>query len=256
MLGKTCSVIVIVLLSVVAAGCNPQQALKVGAPYACHFAASPVKIDGRLDESAWGKAGKITKFYPLAPAKTTQTTPTVVRMLWDKQYLYVAFECTDDDVWSYSNKPDDELWNGDVGELFIKPSIQARAYYEFVTAPNGAQYDGRYTSRGSGGYNRFKGWSSGAKVASRIDGTDGDGSDNDRGYTLEIAIPLKAFIDATPPADGVAWTFGAFRYDYSKSFEQPLLMMSIPESPSGFHYYEGYGLLLFKAPSETSAYGG
>ncbi|MBN1346841.1 MAG: carbohydrate-binding family 9-like protein [Phycisphaerae bacterium] len=234
------------LILAAATGCQQQATVKVGAPYTCHQATGPITIDGKLDEPAWKDAETITTFYPLDPAKTTQTTPTVFRMLWDKQNLYVAFECTDDDVWSYSNKADDELWNGDVGEFFIKPSTQKRPYYEFVTAPNGAQYDGRYSSRGAGGFNRFKGWNAHAKIATKIDGTDGNGDDDDRGYVIEMAVPMKAFAQDGLPADGTVWTFGAFRYDYSKSFEQPLLMMSIPESKSGFHYYEGYGKLIFK----------
>ncbi len=241
------SLVWIVLLSAVVTGCQTQQATLKGPDYTCRLASDGIKIDGKLDEPAWTKADKITQFHPLQPKDASYISPTIVRMLWDERCLYVAFECTDDDIWSYSNKPDDELWNGDVGELFIKPSAAERPYYEFVTAPNGAQYDGRYTSRGSGGYHRFKGWSSGTKIATRIDGTDGDGRDDDRGYTIEMAIPLKAFIGAQSPADGVTWTFGAFRYDYSKSFEEPLLIMSIPESPSGFHYYEGYGQLIFQA---------
>lgn len=229
------------------AGCQAQRASMAPPGYTCHFADTPVKIDGRLDDAAWQKAAKITKFWVLQPESPTRISPTAVRLLWDRQNLYVAFECTDDDIWSYSNKHDDELWNGDVGELFIKPSRGKRAYYEFVTAPNGAQYDGRYTSRGAGGFNRFKGWSSGAKIASKIDGTDGDGSDDDRGYVIEMAIPLEAIIDEPKPADGVTWTFGAFRYDYTKSYEAPLLLMSIPESlHDGFHYYEGYNTLTFK----------
>jgi len=246
--GKPLSIITIVLLSMGVTGCQTQQARVRGPDYTCHLATSAIKIDGKLVDPAWREAEAITQFHALQPKGMKELSPTVFRMLWDKQYLYVAFVCTDDDIWSCSDKADDELWNGDVGELFIKPSVTERAYYEFVTAPNGAQYDGRYTSRGSGGFNRFKGWSSGTKIATHIDGTDGDGRDADKGYTIEMAIPLKAFTGATPPADGVTWTFGAFRYDYSKSFEDPLLMMSIPEAPDhGFHYYEGYGRLIFKA---------
>ena len=237
----------ITLLSVALTGCQAGGAAKVAPAYDCHFATSPVKIDGKLDEAAWAKATKITQFFVLQPEGAKALSPTTARLLWDDRNLYVAFECTDDDVWSYSDKPDDELWNGDVGELFVKPSATGRVYYEFVTAPNGAQYDGKYTSRGAGGFNRFKDWSSGAKIATSIDGTDGDGSDDDRGYVIEMAFPLKAFAGATPPADGVVWTFGAFRYDYTKSYEDPLLLMSMPESlHHGFHYYEGYNRLTFR----------
>ena len=175
-----------------------------------------------------------------------KVSATVARFLWDDKYLYVAFECEDCDIWSFSNKPDDHLWKGDVAELFIKPSTSVHAYYEFVIAPNGTMYDARYPSRGAGGYPRFKDWSSNAKVATTIDGTNGDAGDDDRGYVVEMAIPLAAFTGTAKPTNGVTWTVGAFRYDYSKLFETPMLLMSIPELERGFHYYEGYNKLTFK----------
>ncbi len=223
-----------------------EPAPAVGAPYTCHFAASPVTIDGKLDEAAWKKADVISTFYAYQPDNPPSLTPTKVRFLWDDTNLYVCYECEDDDIWSFSDKDDDTLWDGDVGELFIKPSAKSFEYYEFVMAPSGALYDGRYPARGAGGFHRFKGWSSNAKVATSISGTDDDPTDTDKGYVIEVAIPLSAFGASAQPTNGTSWSFGAFRYDYSKSFEQTLLLMSIPEAPSnGYHYYEGYGPLNF-----------
>jgi hypothetical protein len=218
----------------------------------CRRAAGNIRIDGRLDEPAWRKADSLKVSFLLEPKDAENRSATTARFLWDDKYLYVAFECEDCDIWSYSNKSDDQLWRGDVAELFVKPSTSTRAYYEFVIAPNGAMYDARYPSRGAGGYWRFKGWSSKANVATAINGTDGDVGDDDRGYIVEMAIPLAAFTDAEKPADGVIWTVGAFRYDYSKLFETPMLLMSIPESKRGFHYYEGYNQLIFRDSNGSS----
>lgn len=212
----------------------------------CRRSMGDIRIDGRLDEPAWRKADSLKVSFLLQPKDAEKPSTATVRFLWDDKYLYVAFECEDCDIWSFSDKPDDQLWNGDVAELFIKPSTSARAYYEFVIAPNGAMYDARYPSRGAGGYWRFKDWSSNAKVATAIDGTDGNWRDDDRGYVVEMAIPLSVFTDAKKPANGVVWTVGAFRYDYSKLFETTMLLMSIPESKKGFHYYEGYNKLTFQ----------
>ena len=250
MFGKTPLAIATLLMASVLAGGQAPGAVKTAAsapPYECRFAAEAIMIDGKLDEAAWQRAGQITAFHAYQPADAEHLSPTSVRLLWDDHCLYVAFECEDIDIWSYSDKPDDSLWLGDVAELFIKPSVDNLEYYEFVVAPNGTIFDGRYPSRGAGGSNRFKKWSSEARVASIIDGTDDNCADEDRSYTVEMAIPLAAFGGARQPADGVAWTFGCFRYDYSKAFEEPLLMMSIPESlKCGYHYYEGYGELVFR----------
>lgn len=229
--------------------CPPVAAAapEASAPYVCWFTSDAITVDGKLDEAAWVRAEEITQFYVLEPVGGVSQSPTTARLLWGNEYLYVAFECEDADIWPYSDKADDELWFGDVVELFIKPSVEALPYYEFVIAPSEAMYDGRYTSRGAGGYNRFKGWSSNATVAVAIDGTMDNAEDTDRGYTVEIAVPLSAFAGATPPADGVTWTFSVFRYDYSKVYEDPLLLMAIPESRHhGFHYYEGYRPLRFE----------
>jgi len=204
-------------------------------------------VDGRLDEAAWKEAAVIDAFYPYQPVDAAVLSPMKARLLWDKDRLYLGVECGDKDVWSFSGEPDDALWNGDVSEFFVKPSVGEPIYYEFVIAPNGALYDARYPSRGAGGSNRFKGWSSHAAIATVVAGTDGDWRDDDEGYTVEAAIPLAAFDEAGLPEAGDTWTFGVFRYDYSKAYEDPLLMMSIPEAPDhGFHSYEGYAPLLFQ----------
>ena len=266
MLGRTHVWLTLVLLLVVVAACQTTPiapTVNPAPPYPCRFASGPIAVDGRLDEPAWQKAAVIDTFYPYQPEDAASLSPTKARLLWDKDHLYLAVECGDKDVWSFSDQPDDDMWNGDVAEFFIKPSVDKPIYYEFVIAANATLYDARYPSRGAGGANRFKGWSSNAKIASVIAGTDGDWRDDDQGYTVEAAIPLAAFDEAGRsaasakpnvssagrPAAGDTWTFGIFRYDYSKEYEDPLLMMSIPEAPGhGFHSYEGYGLLVFEGP--------
>ncbi|MCP4641244.1 MAG: hypothetical protein GY851_12455 [bacterium] len=216
-------------------------------PYVCRQADGPVTIDGKLDEAAWKRAVVLFEYFVFQPEGAENRSPSSVRLLWDKAFLYVAFVYEDKDIWSYSDKADDELWNGDVAELFIKPSVDEKLYYEFVMAPNGAMYDGWYPSRGAGGFHRFKGWSSNAKVATEVRGTDGDPSDDDEGYTVEMAIPMSILPDWAQPAEGKTWTFGAFRYDYSKEYEEPLLVMCIPEAVGhGYHSYEGYRPLRFE----------
>lgn len=233
---------------VVGVGCVRQPVMDVGpAFYTCKAVSGQIMVDGSIDEAAWQAADVIANFYAYSPKNAIDLSPTEARILWDHESLYVAITCTDADVWSFSDQPDSKIWQGDVGEFFVRPDHNSPVHYEFVVAPNGTLCDMRHLSRGSGGYQRSKAWSSGAQVASVVDGSDGDAADMDIGYTIEIAIPLDAFHGATLPADGVTWTFGVFRYDFSKLLDQPLLLMSIPESPrNGFHYYEGYTELFFR----------
>jgi len=245
---KNISSICVMFGLVIMMGCTTLQKDTMTKDYICLQATAPIKIDGKLDEVAWQQASVIDNFYPYSPKDAKDLSETKARIAWDKNYLYVAIECDDDDIWSYSDRHDDDLWRGDVAEFFVKPNTSMPAYCEFVIAPSGALYDARYPSRGAGGYYRFKDWSSKAKVATTINGTDDDWKDTDTGYVVEMAIPFSAFSDiAKQPVAGDTWTFGVFRYDYTKSYEDTLLMMSIPESQkSGYHYYEGYTPLIFQ----------
>lgn len=240
------------VMSVALTGCVTSRQTSESVPtlapdYNCVHTVGEIVIDGKLNEPTWQKAIVIDTFYAYRPEDAEYLSPTKARLAWDKDNLYVAIECADDDVWSYSEKNDSELWRGDVAEFFVMPDTTSLAYCEFVVAPGGALYDGRYSSRGSGGFYRFVTWQSGANVATIINGTDGDDKDDDTGYTVEMSIPLsKISGKAKPPVVGDTWTFGVFRYDYSKSFESALLLMSIPKSERGFHYYEGYTPLVFK----------
>ncbi len=237
------------LLSNIGCQIEPSNEIKEDPqPYRVRKSSTPIVIDGRLDEAAWQGANTITRFYLFRPVDVPRLPATTVRLLWDSQYLYISFECEDDDIWSYSEVNDDPLYKGDVVELFIKPRRDSLAYYEFVIAPNGAIYDARYPSRGAGLSYRFGKWNSGARIASTLDGTDDNYLDEDQGYVVEIAIPLTAFSSSEQPSIDAEWTFGVFRYDFSKSYEDSLMLMSFPHASNqfGFHHYEHYAPLQFE----------
>jgi cellulose/xylan binding protein with CBM9 domain len=238
-------IVLAVALSLGAVGAGPAE--QGADAYECRYTPSPIIIDGDAADTAWREAIPIDRFYVYQPEEAEVLSATKARLLWDEEYLYALFECADKDVWSYSAKADDSLWNGDVAELFLKPHEDQTRYYEFVIAPNGTLYDARYPSRGSGGALRYSDWSSKARIATRINGTDDDHRDVDTGCTIEMALPWSALSEEDRPQKGDTWRFGVFRYDYSRFFEDPLLLMSIPEAPAwGFHYYEGYLPLVFR----------
>ncbi len=228
--------------------CQSQQTVTPEHPtYTCLKTTGPITIDGKLDEADWKNAAVIEPGFLFRPAPNATIPSTKVRFLWDDENLYVAFECEDLDIYSFGDQPDDHLWNGDVSELFIKPSKNNHHYYEFVVAPNGTLYDAHYPSRGAGGLKRFISWSSNAKIATQIRGTDNNWRDDDQGYTVEMAIPKSAFKDGGILQAGEQWTYGACRYDYGKNRERELLLMTMPESLyKGYHYYENYFPIVFK----------
>lgn len=221
--------------------------LTAGRVYDCRHAAGPIVLDGKLDESAWRRAQRIEHFRLYRPGGQYPYT-TVGRLTWDDDNLYVAFECTDDDVKSASTTHDDYLAAADVVELYIKYGEGHEQYYEIVSAPNGTTFDARWPRRGAGDFRQWTPWESDMRSAVAVDGTPDMPDDRDGGYTVEMAIPWKSFDGFdTPPAVGTVWTFGLFRYDHGARFSEPYLTMSLAGSPEhGFHYYEAYHPIVFE----------
>ena len=56
---------------------------------------TPPTIDGRLDEPAWATAPAVASFTQKFPDEgRAPSDPTTMRILYDDEAIYVAFECT------------------------------------------------------------------------------------------------------------------------------------------------------------------
>lgn len=196
--------------------------------YVVRRASGPITIDGRADEAAWKQAAKSPAFSP-AEGGTAMPDHTVARLLWDDEHLYAFIEATDDDVHSQYTEHDDSLWKEDVVELFIDADGNGRGYVELQVNPNNAQLDAWFP-RTRAQKSHFE-WKADMSSAVVVHGTAGDRSDTDRGYDVEIAIPLAAVkgLDesmdvAIPPALGDRWRLNVVRVE--KPADAPLMASS------------------------------
>jgi len=239
---------------VLLAGCQQKvkvEERKIPQTYICHQATSKIKIDGLLDEKDWQKARAIN-FYHLkreGPQDYEEAeSPTVGRLLWDKDYLYVSFKAKDKDIWGYYTKRDESTCREDVSEVFLKPDIQKPSYYDFEINALGTVYDG-FNVRRDAGSDRWGRWNcEGLKIGIKIKGSLNNWKDEDEYWQLEVAIPFSAFKDITlPPEIGNEWSFALCRYDYSVYLEEGVeLSSSAKLSKLNFHLWEDYDKLLFQ----------
>lgn len=214
--------------------------------YHCRRTTEEIHLDGRLDESAWSRAEIIETWFWLDSSRRQPTVQTRARLLWDRRYLYIAFECQDEDVWSFTDQDDGDLWNGDVVELFLKPSKGKPVYYEWEFAPNRTLFDARYPHRTERKNPANRRWDSGAHIACRVNGTADHREDQDTGWIIEAAIPLLCFSqDVSLPREGTLWTFAVCRYDYSQRRDNPKMTLSSPGAKDGFHSSEVYKTIHF-----------
>ena len=96
--------------------------------YICRRATGPIVIDGHLDDPAWASAEAVPLL--LADTSNDPRQPTQARLLWDDDYLYVAFSCQDDDIWGTTIERDQDIYNQEVVEVFIDAACCGSAYVE------------------------------------------------------------------------------------------------------------------------------
>ena len=219
------------------------------AKYVARRSSQPLKIDGKLTEESWLQAGASNPFVDLVSGKPT-LYETTIKVLWDDQYLYVGYEVEEPNVKAKFLNRDDLIWQDNDVELFLAFD---HSYYEFEINAHGTIYEGlfvwqnEYKKKGFNqvpeiniedpdvrhqpfngvGYPnhpRGKRWAfldwdfPGLKSAVHVKGTLNDDSDQDTGWTVELAIPWSGMKTLSlgddrpiPPVEGDQW-----RMDFSR----------------------------------------
>lgn len=215
---------------------------------------TPPKIDGRLDESVWQTAPTSHSFRDLISGSNT-IHDTRAAVMWDDEYLYVAYWIEEPNVQATLTERDDLIYKDNDVELFI---ASQDAYYEFEINSFGTIYEvffiwedsdsykngaydtipefgrdqpGRrpfsgvgYKPHPRGGRIGYWNWDfPGLKSAVHVDGTINDDSDRDRGWTVELAIPWSGMSAlaigdnrSLPPRDADVWRMDFSRFNQYK----------------------------------------
>ncbi len=168
-------------------------------------------IDGRLDDPAWESVRPTAKFSQPDGKALDDAHETTARVAWDDDNLYVAWQTRDADIQNRYREHDSTLWEGDVVELFLAPDDADGAYYELQFAPNLGHFDAKFSGHRQPAWQTAAAWESEAKFAVHVDGTvNGDGPD--QGWSVEAAIPWKAFGLLAAPM-GRTWQANFYRID-------------------------------------------
>jgi hypothetical protein len=215
-----------------------------------------LKIDGKLTEPAWASAASTGPFVNTLNGGPVEQF-TEAKMLWDDTTLYVAFNVADTDVWSNLTKRDDKLWTQEAVELMIDADKNGKGYVEFQVAPNGNVFDTylpEYRKYEDSIDPRRKPYSWNAKLTAAVvvDGTLNKHDDKDKGWTVELAIPLedvkgmdsKAALPTLPPRPGDVWRINMFRMDQPEGKPQQASAWS-PPLVGDFHALDRFGELVF-----------
>jgi len=234
--------------------------------YTCHRARSPVVIDGRLDEPAWADAPWTEPFVDIeGEAGPRPRLATRARMLWDDRCFYIGASLEEPHVWGTLTQHDQIVFQDNDFEVFIDPDGDTRQYYEVEINTLNTVFDLFLERTYIDGGPAHHEWDlQGLKTAVHVDGTLGDPSDTDDGWSVELALPWSSLAEyahqPAPPREGDVWRVNFSRVEWRHRIVEGRYQ-KVPDtrednwvwSPQGrinMHLPERWGYVTFSAAAE------
>jgi hypothetical protein len=219
--------------------------LAAQAPYQIRRAAGPIAIDARLDEQAWREAPPAGPFH-FNWWTAGEKEPTVARMLWDDENLYVSWYCYDKHISAFVTERHGPVSKDDCVEIFLSPNPQkVKNYYTFEINAIGTMLNRCRTDWWTGPPTwepeavRYRTTFHGMRWKEE--------QPEDDHWVVELAIPFRNFSrDAahTPPQPGDQWRLNLQRTG-GKTNAQSSTWSPIPPPARTFHTPEAFGLVVF-----------
>ncbi|SMO58391.1 carbohydrate-binding family 9-like protein [Fodinibius sediminis] len=233
----------LLILGLQAAATEPALAQQ-GPEYTIYRTATPINIDGQLEEPAWTAAPDVGPFvFPwYEEGKREQT---VAKLLWDDRNLYVVFICEDAHIWAEHTLRDSQVYLDDAVEVFTAPNPdRPRAYFNIEMNVLGAFLD-NYQPEGT---QDRENWNArNIDIKTTIAGSLNNDRDKDQYWILEAAIPFENFSHVarqTPPRDGSVWHLNLNRLGGNTNPQFSQWSASQMGKPD-FHVPEDFGRVIF-----------
>lgn len=226
-----------IAISVALSGQTPQSLIPRPRGYVATRTATPLTIDGKLDEAAWTSAPWTETFVDIeGDRKPKPAFQTRAKMLWDDTYFYVAAALDEPALWSDITAHDAVIFHENDFEVFIDPDGDSHAYYEFEINARGTFWDLFLGIPYRAGGRAMDSWEiPGLKSAVLLDGTLNHAADTDKGWTVELAFPWKVLGEQanrpSPPKSGDQWrvNFSRVQWDTEASGSSYRAKPGLPE---------------------------
>lgn len=211
-------------------------------------AETEIVIDGRLDDAAWLRAPayRMALSADLEAQGRRLAEGGTVRFAWDERFFYLGVDYEDSDVVAEGTADGEHHYQlGDVAELFLWPEDYPW-YWELYVTPAGRQSAFFFPSAGRGGLPSTFRHHFSMRVAAQVNGTLNDWSDRDRGWTAEMAVPVRELVrHGGSFGPGSRWRVFVGRYNYSAHLPARELSMCPPLPQTSFHMRPHYARIEF-----------
>jgi hypothetical protein len=240
--------------------------------YRAVFAKNHIIIDGKLNESDWQQARWSENFIDIeGDLRPTPSLPTRMKMLWSDSCLYVAARLQEPQVWATLRQHDAIIFHDNDFEVFIDPYNTTQPYFEIEVNAVNTIFDLLLPKPYRNGGSALIGWDvQGLQSAISVQGTLNKATDNDSGWTVEMAIPYRALTlgnEVHVPKEGEQWRINFSRVEWDTEVINGVYVKrkgtdgkNLPEhnwvwSPQGvvnMHYPERWGYVQF-SKSDTAS---
>jgi hypothetical protein len=167
---------------------------------------SPPVLDGELDDPVWKLAHATSSFRQKTPSDgSAATETTTVRVLYDDDAIYVAFDCPQPDtaLAPHLTRRDRNVESDGVG-FSLGTRGDHKSAFTFVVDPSGTLVDGIHFNDTDYSQDWDENWEARARM-------------RPGGWSAEFRIPLR--ILRFPTRAVQSWDFQAFRYTSNKQEE-------------------------------------
>lgn len=212
-----------------------------------------IRIDGKMSEPDWAKTDARSLDYFYRIERPTDQQKTTFRMLWDEKNLYVFFECEDQYLTARETKRDGLPYVDDCAEIFLIPAPDSlNIHLGFEVNLYKTSHDFIWLNDFfQGKIGCLKSYNPDFQVEVSMNGTVNDNSDIDKGWSMEMAIPLSLFngVDTFFPAKpGTHWAFLAVRQDRNDlegDRRSTSTIFPVYDISKGVHQPNRFGLMQF-----------
>ena len=190
---------------------QPPKAMEPPRGYVCMTAETAPVIDGKLDDAAWKSAPWSADFVDIeGDIKPKPRFRTRMKMLWDKNALYIAAEMEEPHLWANLAAHDSVIFQDPDFEVFIDPDGDNHLYGELELNAKNTTWDLLLSKPYKDGGKALNAWEiMGLKTAVHLNGSLNNPGDTDKGWTVEIAWPWESLKEMSntpvPPKDGDQW---------------------------------------------------
>lgn len=215
--------------------------------YVCYRTPQPLKIDGKLDEKSWQQALPTTPFVDISGEGFAKPLyETTAKMLWDDDYLYIGATLTEKDIKARLTQRDTIIYYDNDFEVFLDPDGDGHNYFEIEANARNVIFDLMLDKPYRSGGNFLVQWDCpGLKTAVYLDGTLNNSKDEDKRWTVEMAIPHGALTMNfnNPLKAGNTWRINFSRVQWLKAGGPEENWVWVPTGVIDMHMPDRWGFL-------------